>query len=146
MMCHKSGLPPISIMGFGRTPVSSLIRVPKPPARMTAFTPSLSAPARCRLSEEFGACLANRPQPMSKAYRRFGLDRDPFLDTSDPHFFWEMPAVARAKAKLLSSIEESRGLTVVIGDPGSGKTSLSLADGISQKKWGSEVSRNGSLS
>ena len=48
---------------------------------------------------------------MSKAYRRFGLDRDPFLDTSDPHFFWEMPAVARAKSKLLASIEESRGLT-----------------------------------
>ena len=64
---------------------------------------------------------------MSRAYRRFGLERDPFLDTSDPHFFWEMPAVARAKAKLLSSIEESRGLTVVIGDPGSGKTSLALA-------------------
>ena len=64
---------------------------------------------------------------MSKAYRRFGLDRDPFLDTSDPHFFWEMPAVARAKSKLLASIEESRGLTVVIGDPGSGKTSLALA-------------------
>lgn len=64
---------------------------------------------------------------MSRAYRRFGLERDPFLDTSDPHFFWEMPAVARAKAKLLGSIEESRGLTVVIGDPGSGKTSLALA-------------------
>lgn len=64
---------------------------------------------------------------MSRAYRRFGLERDPFLDTSDPHFFWEMPSVARAKAKLLSSIEESRGLTVVIGDPGSGKTSLALA-------------------
>ena len=64
---------------------------------------------------------------MSRAYRSFGLERDPFLDTSDPHFFWEMPAVARAKAKLLSSIEESRGLTIVIGDPGSGKTSLALA-------------------
>ncbi len=64
---------------------------------------------------------------MSRAFQRFGLERDPFLDTSDPHFFWEMPAVARAKAKLLGSIEESRGLTVVIGDPGSGKTSLALA-------------------
>jgi type II secretory pathway predicted ATPase ExeA len=64
---------------------------------------------------------------MPSAYRRFGLERDPFLDTSDPHFFWEMPAVARAKAKLLGSIEESRGLTVVIGDPGSGKTSLALS-------------------
>jgi type II secretory pathway predicted ATPase ExeA len=64
---------------------------------------------------------------MSRAYRSFGLERDPFLDTSDPHFFWEMPAVARAKSKLLSAIEESRGLTVVVGDPGSGKTSLALS-------------------
>jgi hypothetical protein len=31
------GLPPISIMGFGFTLVSSEMRVPKPPANMTAF-------------------------------------------------------------------------------------------------------------
>src|SRR5882672_132677 len=37
MMCHRIGRPPISIMGLGRTCVSSLIRVPIPPARMTAF-------------------------------------------------------------------------------------------------------------
>src|SRR6476469_7686442 len=38
MMCHRIGLPPISTMGFGRVCVSSLSRVPRPPARMTAFT------------------------------------------------------------------------------------------------------------
>src|SRR6266581_1241486 len=37
MMCQRIGLPPISIMGLGRTDVSSLMRVPMPPARMTAF-------------------------------------------------------------------------------------------------------------
>ena len=37
MMCQRIGLPPISTIGFGRTSVSSLIRVPRPPARMTAF-------------------------------------------------------------------------------------------------------------
>jgi hypothetical protein len=37
MMCQRIGLPPISIMGFGRVEVSSLILVPKPPARMTTF-------------------------------------------------------------------------------------------------------------
>ena len=36
-MCHSTGLPPISIIGLGRIVVSSLIRVPRPPARMTAF-------------------------------------------------------------------------------------------------------------
>src|SRR3954465_6397327 len=39
MMCQSSGRPPISPMGLGRTCVSSLIRVPSPPARITAFMP-----------------------------------------------------------------------------------------------------------
>jgi hypothetical protein len=39
MMCHRIGFPPISIIGFGRTDVSSLKRVPSPPARITAFNP-----------------------------------------------------------------------------------------------------------
>ena len=38
MMCQRIGLLPISIIGFGRTAVSSLMRVPAPPARITAFT------------------------------------------------------------------------------------------------------------
>ena len=37
MMCQRIGLPPISTIGFGRVAVSSLRRVPRPPARMTAF-------------------------------------------------------------------------------------------------------------
>ena len=38
MMCHRIGIPPISIMGFGLSEVSSPRRVPSPPARMTACT------------------------------------------------------------------------------------------------------------
>jgi len=37
MMCHKIGLPPISIIGSGRNCDSSLTRVPSPPANITAF-------------------------------------------------------------------------------------------------------------
>jgi len=37
MTCHKRGLPPTSTIGFGFVPVSSLILVPSPPAKMTAF-------------------------------------------------------------------------------------------------------------
>ncbi len=36
-MCQRMGFPPNSIMGFGFRCVSSEIRVPRPPARMTAF-------------------------------------------------------------------------------------------------------------
>src|SRR4030095_3459398 len=37
MICQSIGLPPISIIGFGLRCVSSPIRVPKPPARITTF-------------------------------------------------------------------------------------------------------------
>jgi type II secretory pathway predicted ATPase ExeA len=57
-------------------------------------------------------------------YRHFGLERDPFLDTADPHFYRTTPGLARAREQLSSGVVESRGLQVVIGDPGTGKTSL----------------------
>ena len=64
---------------------------------------------------------------MSKYYRYFGLERDPFLDTADPYFYCELGPLRKAKDRLASCVEESRGLTVVLGDPGTGKTSLSSA-------------------
>ena len=62
---------------------------------------------------------------MLRYYQHFGLQRDPFLDTSDPQFYLELPTVRRNIRRVLSGVEESRGLTVVVGPPGSGKTSLS---------------------
>jgi general secretion pathway protein A len=62
---------------------------------------------------------------MLRYYQHFGLQRDPFLDTSDPQFYLELPAVRRNLRRVLTGVEESRGLTVVIGPPGAGKTSLS---------------------
>ena len=64
---------------------------------------------------------------MSRYYRHFGLSRDPFLDTADPYFYCELGALRKAKVRLAESVDESRGLTVILGDPGTGKTSLSGA-------------------
>ena len=64
---------------------------------------------------------------MSKYYRYFGLERDPFLDTADPYFYCELGALRKAKDRLAACVDESRGLTVVLGEPGTGKTSLSGA-------------------
>ncbi|HEV7178353.1 MAG TPA: AAA family ATPase [Candidatus Baltobacteraceae bacterium] len=61
---------------------------------------------------------------MLRYYRYFGLERDPFLDTADPYFYCELGAFRMAKERLAASIEESRGLSVILGDPGTGKTSL----------------------
>lgn len=60
-------------------------------------------------------------------YRFFGLERDPFLDTADPYFYCELGALRKAKDRLVASVDTSRGLTVVLGEPGTGKTSLSGA-------------------
>jgi general secretion pathway protein A len=64
---------------------------------------------------------------MMPYYQHFGLERDPFLDTADPHFYRSTGNLAHAKNRLVSSIEQSRGLMIVVGDPGTGKTSLAGA-------------------
>ncbi len=64
---------------------------------------------------------------MSKYYRYFGLERDPFLDTADPYFYCELGVLRKAKDRLASAVDSSRGLTVILGEPGTGKTSLSSA-------------------
>ena len=47
-------------------------------------------------------------------YQHFGLDRDPFLDTADPHFYRSTGNLAHAKNRLVQSIEQSRGLMIVV--------------------------------
>jgi type II secretory pathway predicted ATPase ExeA len=64
---------------------------------------------------------------MSRYFEFFGLERDPFLDTADPYFYCEFGALRKAKERLYASVDASRGLTVILGDPGTGKTSLSGA-------------------
>jgi general secretion pathway protein A len=62
---------------------------------------------------------------MLRYCQHFGLQRDPFLDTCDPQFYLELPSVRQNMRRVLTAIDESRGLTVDIGPPGSGRTSLS---------------------
>ena len=49
------------------------------------------------------------------------------LDTADPFFYCEFGALRKAKERLYAAVDASRGLTVILGDPGTGKTSLSGA-------------------
>src|ERR1017187_7329098 len=46
MICQRIGFPPISIIGLGRVSVSSVNRVPSPPARMTTFIRTFAAVPR----------------------------------------------------------------------------------------------------
>jgi type II secretory pathway predicted ATPase ExeA len=54
----------------------------------------------------------------------FGLQRDPFLDTADPAFYYETMATASNRRRLYDCLAQGRGLAVVLGPVGAGKTSL----------------------
>lgn len=55
----------------------------------------------------------------------FGLDSPPFNSTLDPNFFFAGPQHEEALASMIYTVQEGKGLVVVTGDVGSGKTLLS---------------------
>ena len=57
-------------------------------------------------------------------YRVLGLDREPFSTSPDPAFFYQSPRHRAALANLLIEFRLKRGLSVVLGDVGTGKTTL----------------------
>lgn len=54
----------------------------------------------------------------------FGLRRDPFMDTADPAFYYETIACAHGRRRLVECLVSGRGLAVVVGPIGAGKTTL----------------------
>jgi type II secretory pathway predicted ATPase ExeA len=57
-------------------------------------------------------------------YRLLGLDREPFSTSPDPAFFYQSERHRSALANLLIEFRLRRGLSVVLGDVGTGKTTL----------------------
>jgi type II secretory pathway predicted ATPase ExeA len=57
-------------------------------------------------------------------YRLLGLDREPFSTSPDPAFFYQSERHRAALANLLIEFRLRRGLSVVLGDVGTGKTTL----------------------
>ena len=58
-------------------------------------------------------------------YKVLGLDREPFSTSPDPHFFYHSNSHYTALKRLEISIRLRRGLCLVLGDVGTGKTTLS---------------------
>lgn len=54
----------------------------------------------------------------------FGLARSPFLPTPDPHFLFLTASHRRGFADLLRALLRRRGITVLTGEAGTGKTTL----------------------
>ena len=57
-------------------------------------------------------------------YRVIGLEREPFSTSPDPLFFYESRNHKAALANLMIELRLKRGLSVVLGDVGTGKTTL----------------------
>jgi general secretion pathway protein A len=60
-------------------------------------------------------------------YEALGLTREPFSTSPDPSFFYHSSANSTAIQRLEISIRLKRGLSVILGDVGIGKTTLSRA-------------------
>ena len=58
-------------------------------------------------------------------YRTLGFDKEPFSTSPDPEFFYSSRAHDRALTNVLIELRLRRGLSVVLGDVGTGKTTLS---------------------
>ncbi|MFH1504287.1 MAG: AAA family ATPase [Candidatus Omnitrophota bacterium] len=58
-------------------------------------------------------------------YKILGLEKEPFSTSPDPEFFYQSAGHRKALANVLIEIRLRRGLSVVLGDVGVGKTTLS---------------------
>ena len=58
-------------------------------------------------------------------YTVLGLDKEPFSSSPDPGFFYESQEHHAALIRLMIGIRLKRGLSVILGDVGTGKTTLS---------------------
>lgn len=60
-------------------------------------------------------------------YLALGLDKEPFSTSPDPAFFYRSPAHESALRRLQANLRLRRGLSLILGDIGTGKTTLSRA-------------------
>ena len=58
-------------------------------------------------------------------YRTLGFEKEPFSTSPDPEFFFSSREHERALTNVLIELRLKRGLSVVLGDVGTGKTTLS---------------------
>ena len=57
-------------------------------------------------------------------YQILGLEKEPFSTSPDPAFFYQSRAHRTALANLMIELQLKRGLSVILGDVGTGKTTL----------------------
>jgi len=85
-------------------------------------------PNGCGLFQDFPAQMARRPAFVPAMYETFfGLKEKPFNLTPDPDFLYLNSRTREAFDEILYGIERREGFAVIVGDVGTGKTTLSCA-------------------
>lgn len=57
-------------------------------------------------------------------YKVIGLDKEPFSTSPDPHFFYQSSGHRAILTRIRTSIKLKRGLSVILGNVGTGKTTM----------------------
>lgn len=63
--------------------------------------------------------------PKVSYYKILGLEKEPFSTSPDPEFFYQSREHKSALYRIRTAIELRRGLSLILGDVGTGKTTLS---------------------
>ncbi len=72
------------------------------------------------------------------SYEQFyNLREQPFSNTPDPRFYFEIPQHAEVITRLLHAVNTMKGLAVLVGDVGTGKTTLArrLLEGLDDDRY-----------
>jgi type II secretory pathway predicted ATPase ExeA len=67
----------------------------------------------------------------------FGLSRDPFANDLQPAFYYASPVHRAAEKRLLRGITQARGLCLLVGDAGAGKSLLArrIVEGLEEEAY-----------
>src|SRR5579859_1707606 len=99
-----------------RFPAVATSDCPPPLTRIESFPPSRIF--RCSVS------TAGASKAFDSLFGSFGLKENPFHASPDPRFLFAGPAYQTAIAELMFGVQARRGLHVLTGEAGTGKTTL----------------------
>lgn len=71
----------------------------------------------------------------------FGLDREPFSNAPDARFYFNSEQHSQALLRLMYAVDSNKGLAVLVGGVGTGKTTLArrMLDNLTEEKYESSL-------
>ena len=75
--------------------------------------------------------------------KHYGLEREPFSNAPDGRFYYNSDQHSQALLRLMYAVDSNKGLAVLVGDVGTGKTTLArrMLDNLPEDRY--ESSREG---